>query len=171
MSDIQYQRNWLGSSICFLAAKVADHWSSVRLTVTVREQEKMRQSIENKRETKPSELAVTVMFHDREHILGGNQSFRARENAAPSLPDSLAVVSCFVSGASPQLGPLTFAQLYPSRDRTRRRSLPHTEKFSAEEPIARSALAVLAACPNTRSTQAVATVITPMTEQRRCVAA
>ena len=131
----------------------------------------MRQSIEKQRETKSPEVAVTVMLHDRKHVLGDNEPFRAPENAAPSLPDSLAVVSCFVSGASPQLGPLTFAQLYPSRDRTRRRSLPHTEKLSAEKPMARSALVVLAANPNRRGPQAAATEITTMTEQRRCVAA
>ena len=132
----------------------------------------MRQSIEKQQETKPSEVAVTVMFHGGRHALGENVSFRARETAAPSLPWPLAVVACFVSEASPQRGLLTlFPQLQPSRDRTRSRSLSQTEKFSAEEPMARSVLVVLAANPNTRSPRAVTTVITTMTEQRRCAAA
>lgn len=93
----------------------------------------MLKSIEKKRETKSPEVAVTVMFYDRKHVLGGNESFFVCESAA--------------------------------------RSLSHTEKFSAEEPMARSALVVLAASLNTRSPQAAATVITTMTEQRRCEAA
>ena len=132
----------------------------------------MRQGIEKQRETKLPEVAVTVIFHDRKHVSADNDSFRARESAAPSLPRELAVISDDVSDYSAQPGPMILVpEFHPSRDRTRRRSLSSTEKFSAEEPMARSALAVLAACPNTRSTQVAATVITPMTEQRRCAAA
>lgn len=39
----------------------------------------MRQRIEKQQETKLSEAAVTVMFHDRRSVLGGNGSFPARE--------------------------------------------------------------------------------------------
>lgn len=131
----------------------------------------MRQSIEKKREMKSSESAVTVMFHDRRRGLGGVEAFRARENAAPSLSEFLAVVSDAVSDASFQPGLLTLAHQTPSPDRTRSRSLPHTEKFSAEEPMACSALAVLAVDSNTRGAQVAATVITKLTEQRRCEAA
>lgn len=144
----------------------------LRLKVTVREQEKMRKSIEKQQETKPSEVLVTVMFHGRRYALGDNESFRARENAAPSLSWPLAVLACFVSDASPQRGRLTlFPQLQPSRDLTRSRSLSQTEKFSAEVPMARSALVVLAAPLHTRSSQAAATANITMTEQRRCAAA
>ena len=132
----------------------------------------MRQSIEKQQETKSSEVPVTVMFHDGRRVLGGNESFRAREIAAPSLSGLLAVHSGVVPYASSLSGVLTLVpQPHPSRARTRSRSLSQTEKFSAEEPMARSALAVFAANPNTRSTQAAAIVITPMTEQRRCAAA
>lgn len=132
----------------------------------------MRQSIENKRETKPSEVAVTVMFHDREHILGGNQSFRARENAAPSLPCVLTGYM-FVASEAPSSSALLSVGISRdlSRHRRRRRTSKYIEKFFAEGPIARSALAVFAANPNTRSPKAAATVITTMTEQRRCAAA
>ena len=132
----------------------------------------MRQSIEKQEETNSSEVHITVMFHGRRYALGDNESFRERENAAPSLSWPLAVVACFVSDASPQRGRLTlFPQLQPSRDLTRSRSLSQTEKFSAEVPMARSALVVLATIPNTRGSQAAATAITTMTEQRRCAAA
>lgn len=131
----------------------------------------MLESIEKQRESKPSKAVVTVMFHDRTGVLGGNDSPCAREDAAPSLSKLLALVFDALSDALSQPGSLTFAQQTRSRDRTRSRSLSRTKKFSAEGPMARSALPVLAANPNTRSTQAAATVITTMTEQRRCVAA
>ena len=172
MSNIQYQRNWLGSSICFLAAKVADHWSSVRLKVTREEQEKMQQSIEKQQETKLTQSFFTVTFRDRKAFLAVNYSFRARGNAASSMSDPL-TGDLFALVAVPSLSsPLKVsASRAHSRHRMRRRTSPHIETFSAEEPMARSALVVLAAIPNTRSTQAVATVITSMTEQRRCAAA
>jgi hypothetical protein len=132
----------------------------------------MLQGIEKKRETKPLQVLDIVMLHGRKSVLGSNGSLRAREDAAPSLSGLLAGISHFDSDVSSQSAFLTLmSQLHPSRDRTRSRSLSHTEKFSAEEPMARSALAVSAASPNTRSPQAAATVTTTMTEQRRCAAA
>lgn len=131
----------------------------------------MLQSIEKKREMKSSESAVTVMFNDRRRVLGGVEAFRARENAAPSLSELLAVVSVFVSDASPRSGLWPLVREIPSRVRTRSRSLSDTEIFSAEEPLARSALAVLPVDPNTRGAQVAAPVITKLTEQRRCEAA
>ena len=79
----------------------------------------------------------------------------------------LEVISDVVSDASSQLGFLTVVpQFHLSRVRTRRRSLSHTEKVFRGGPMARSALVVLTANPNTRSLQAAATVITTMTELR-----
>ena len=131
----------------------------------------MRLSIGKKREAKSFKAAVTVMYHDSICVLGGCNPSCARYNAAPPLSGLLAVISDFVADASPQSGLLPLPQRHSSRDRTRSRSLSHTEKFSAEEPMARSALAVSAASPNRRSPQAVATEITTKTEQRRCAAA
>lgn len=132
----------------------------------------MLESIENKRETKPSEAAVTVMFHGRSDVSGGVGSFCARESAAPSLSDLLTVFSAVVPGSSSLTANLRApTKAHPSRNRTRSTSLSHTEKFSAEGLRAHSALAVSAANPNIRSSQAVPTVITPKTEQRRCFAA
>lgn len=132
----------------------------------------MRQSIEKNRETKPFKAAVTPMFHGRRRVLGGNESFCESESAARSLSGVLKVISFVVSGALLLSAYLKLrTKVDPTRHRTRRRSLLHTKKLSAEGPNALSVLAVLTASPNTRSPQAVATIITPMTEQRRCAAA
>lgn len=132
----------------------------------------MRQSIEKQRETRPFKAAVTVMFNGRRHVLSGNESFCESESAARSLSGVLKVISVVVSGALLLSAYLKLCtKVDPPRHRTRRRSLRHTKKFSAEGSNALSVLVVLTASPNTRSPQAVATVITPMTEQRRCAAA
>jgi hypothetical protein len=144
----------------------------VKLKVTREEQEKMRQSIEKKQETKSAQNSVTVMFHDRKVFLGVSGSFRARASAAPSLSDALAG-DLFVSPAAPSL-PLPLNERLPRQRllrRTRRPTSPHIEKFSAEVPNARSAWFVFGASPNSRSQTAAATTITIMTEQRRCAAA
>ena len=140
--------------------------------MTKEEQEKMRQGIEKQRETKLPEVVVTVMFHDGELVLGGNGSFLAREDAAPSLSCAL-TGDLYVTSEAPSFSALLSVGISRdlSRHRTRRRTSKYIEKFSAEKPMARSALAVLAANPNTRSPKAAATVITTMTEQRRCAAA
>ena len=128
----------------------------------------MRQSIEKQQETKQSEVSVTVMFYGRRLSSGENVMFRARESAIASLSGKLAVIRhrCFDA-----LSPSGFVNASPERRRARSPSLSHTEKFSAEKPLACSALAGLAASPNTRGPQAVATVTTKMTEQRCCAAA
>ena len=145
---------------------------SHRLKVTSKEQEKMRQSIEKHRKTKLSEAAVTAMFHDRRRVLAGCGLSRARDNGAQSLSESLTMSSNVFSYVKSLSALLKLPTKYdPSRNRTRCRSLSNTEKFPAEGPMARFALAVLAAYVNSRSLQAVATLITPMTEQRRCFAA
>jgi hypothetical protein len=132
----------------------------------------MRQRIEDKRETKSPEVAVTVMFSGRSCVLGVYESFRARDNAAPSLSAKLAVYVAVVPGASSLSAFLKLpTKVDPSRHRMRHRSLSHIEKFSAEASMARSALAVLAANPERRGRKAAATVITKTTEQRRCAAA
>lgn len=128
----------------------------------------MRQRIEKQQETKPSEVAVTVMFHGRMHALGENESFHVRESAIVSLSGELAVIRVHFFDAS---SPSGFESAPPERRRARSRSLSQAEKFSAEGLMACSALAVLAAIPNTRGPQAEATEITTMTEQRRCAAA
>lgn len=128
----------------------------------------MRQRIENKQETKLSEVAVTVMLHDRRLALGGNDSFLARASSVRSLSGSLAVRFRCDSSA---LSPSGWVNASPERRRARCRSLSRSEKFPAEGPMARSALAVLVANQNTRSPKAVATPITSKTEQRRCFAA
>jgi hypothetical protein len=143
-----------------------------RLKVTTEEQEKMRQIIDKKQETKSAQNSVTVMFHDRKVFLGVSDSFRARGNAAPSLSDALAG-DLFVSPAAPSL-PLPLNERFPRQRlfrRTRRRTTPHIEKFFAEVPNALSAWFVFGASPNSRSQNAAATITTIMTEQRRCAAA
>lgn len=132
----------------------------------------MLQIIENKQENVPFEAPFTVMFHGSRLILGGDDLFRAREGAAPSLSDLLAVISnVFLDAASqPGLLPL-LPRVRRSGDRTRTRSLSHSENLFAEAPMARSALIAMAVNPNRRSPQAATTVITTMAEQRCCVAA
>jgi len=128
----------------------------------------MRQRIEKQQETKPSETAVTVMFHGRTWVLVGHELLLASANAGASLSGELAVIRhrCFDASS-----PSGFVNASPERRRARSPSLSHTEKFSAEKPLACSALVGLAATPNTRGPQAVATVTTTMTEQRCCAAA
>ena len=128
----------------------------------------MRQATEkNEKRSRTRSLSLSC-FMTGGTFLGGNESFCARENAASSLSVLLEVIFVVVSDASLQPRFLTLLpQIHPARDRTRSRSLSHTEKFSAEEPMARSALAVSAASPNTRSPQAATTVITTITEQLR----
>ena len=128
----------------------------------------MRQRIENKQEKKLIEASVTVTFHASQFVLGRFESFRARESAAPALSGELAVIRHrFFDTSSPS----GFVKASPERRRARSPSLPHTEKFSAEGQLACSDLAILVANPITCSPQAAATVITTMTEQRRCAAA
>jgi hypothetical protein len=128
--------------------------------VTTKEQEKMRQSIEKEQETKSTPNSVTVMFHGRTALFGAFDSFLARDHAAPSLSETL-TGDVLMPVAAPSLSALLKVSAFEAhaRRRTRRRSFQNTEKFSAEGPIARSALAVLA------------THTTIMTEQRRCAAA
>jgi hypothetical protein len=132
----------------------------------------MQQSIENIMESRRAEMNVTAMFHGRTACFGSFYSFCARDHALPSL--SAAVTGeALIPPAAPLLT-LCLKVAIPiahSRHRTRRRSLPHIEKFSAEEPVALSALAVSAVNPNKHGLTAVATVTTIMTEQRRCRAA
>ena len=132
----------------------------------------MRQSIEKKRETKSVQNSVTAMFHDRNGFLDVSGSFRARESAVSSPSDALAVGSPVVSSvlSLPSILKASGSGTH-SRHRTRRRTSQQMEKFPAEEPMARSALTVLAVNPNKGGAQATANVITTMTEQRRCAAA
>ena len=144
----------------------------VQLKVTVREQEKMRQSIEKQQETKSAPNSITAMFHDRNGFLSLSDSFRARGSAVSSLSGAL-TGDLF---ASPEVASLpsplkVSASKAHSRHRTRRRTSPHIEKFSAEVPNARSAWLVFGANPNSRSQTAAAIAITTVTEQRRCAAA
>ena len=140
--------------------------------MTSEEQEKMQQSIEKQQKTKSTQNSVTVMFHDRNGFLAVIDSFRAGSNAASSLSDDLMVGVPDVSPVPPLSSSVKVRPSRArSRHRTRRRTWPHIEKFSAEGPVALSALAVLAVNPNKRGTQADATVTTTMTEQRRCAAA
>jgi hypothetical protein len=132
----------------------------------------MRQSIENKRETKSSKIAVTVMLHYGRSFSGDGESFCAGADASLSLSEWSAVIADAVSNDSSQPFLVTLMpQIHRSRGGSRSMSMSRSEKFSAEGLMARSALVVSTAIPNTRSTQAAATVITPMTEQRRCAAA
>ncbi|MBR2574189.1 MAG: hypothetical protein IKE14_07655 [Loktanella sp.] len=132
----------------------------------------MHQSIEKEQETKSSPNSVTVMFHGSKVLFGAGNVFRARGNAAPSLSDILTGY-LFIPAATVSL-PASLKDSAPLRRlrvRIRRRSSQNTENSSAEVPDARSALAVFAANPNTRSLKAATTVITKMTEQRRCAVA
>lgn len=128
----------------------------------------MRQATEIKQETRQINSSVTVMLHGRRCVLAGYELFRARASAVASLSGELAVIHHRFFDAS---SPSGFVNASPERHRARSPSLSRTEKFSAEKPLACSALASLAANPNKRSPQAVAIVITTMTEQRRCAAA
>jgi len=132
----------------------------------------MQQSIENIMESRRAEMNVTAMFHGRTACFGSFYSFCARDHALPSL--SAAVTGeALIPPAAPLLT-LCLKVAIPiahSRHRTRRRSLPHIEKFSAEVPEACSALVVFAAIPNRRGAKAAANPTTKMTEQHRCEAA
>lgn len=111
---------------------------------------------------------VTVMFHDRNGVLAVSESFRARECTAQSLSATLtggSVVSA-ISSLSRTLNAWALREF--SRHRTRSRTSPSINKFSAEKPIAFSALAVSAVNPNRRGKQAAKDETTTMTEQRRC---
>jgi len=144
----------------------------MRLKVTVREQEKMRQSIDKKREKRASEVNVTVMFHNRSFILGACDWFFARASGAVSLSASLTGVSACCFRPASFSASLAEVANRPEKRRSRTiSSLSHSEKFSAEAPMARSALVVLAATPHKRSPQGAASATTIMTEQRRCAAA
>jgi len=132
----------------------------------------MQQSIEKQQETKSTQNSVTVMFHDRKALLAVSESFRARVKAALSLSDALTVGVPVVFPVPSLPSNLKVSAFRAhSRHRTRRRTSPHIEKFSAEVSKARSAWFVFGASPNSRSQTVVATVITTMTEQRRCAAA
>ena len=149
-----------------------ENGSCVGLKVTREEQGKMRQSIEKQQETKSTQNSVTVMFHDRNGFLAVSDSFRAGSNAARSLSDALAVgVPVVFPDPSLPSNLKVSAFKAHSRHRTRRRTSPHIEKFSAEVPNARSVCFVFGASPNSRSQNAAATTTTTMTEQRRCAAA
>ena len=138
----------------------------------VKEQEKMCQSVDRKRETKLAKVTVTVMFHDRKGSLGVISPSRARENAAPSLSGVLAVVFTFLSSVPSLPSHLNVSACSASlRHRTRRKSMMHTEKFCSEEPVAVSALAGLIASPNRRGAKAAENPITILTKQRCCAAA
>jgi hypothetical protein len=144
----------------------------VRLKVTGEEQEMMRQGIEKKQETKSTQNSVTVMFHDRKDFLGVSDSFRARGNAASSLSDALTVGFPVVSPVPSLPSNLKVSAFRAhSRHRTRRRTSPHIEKFSAEVLNTRSAWFVFGASPNSLSQTAAANPTITITEQRRCAAA
>ena len=61
----------------------------VELKVTREEQEKMRQSIENKRERRAGEMSITVMFYDRSAILATSAAIMALPRRESSLSDGL----------------------------------------------------------------------------------
>jgi len=140
--------------------------------VTVREQEKMRQSIDKKREKIGSEVSVTVMFHDRSAILGPFDSFFARASGAVSLSASLTgVLACCFRPASFSASLTEVANTPENRRSWPISSLSHSEKFSAEAPMARSACSVLGADPNMSGTAVALITNNQKTEQRRCYAA
>jgi hypothetical protein len=131
----------------------------------------MRQSIEKQQETMGGQKVVTVMFHDSRQIPAHAEPFRAREVVVPSLSAPLKDFSVVAVSSSLSRN-LNANDLHEfTHHRTRRRTSPHIEKFSAEEPMAFSALAVSAVNPNKRGTQAAIYQTTTMTEQRCCAAA
>ena len=141
------------------------------LKVMGKKQGNMRQSIEKKRESRRAEMNVTVMFHGRTACFGSFYSFGARDHAALSLSAAL-TGEVLMPAAAPSL-PSSLKVAIPrsySRHITRKRSLPHIEKFSAEVPEACSALAVFAAILNSCGAKAAANPTTKITEQRRCAA-
>jgi len=132
----------------------------------------MRQSIEKKRETRPAELSVTVMLHDRKAFLAVSDSFRARADAAPPL--SAGLTGGFgASACSASLSaPLTKRVESPGKRRRRLiSSLSPFEKFSAEAPMASSACPIFGADQNASGTEVASTTINQNTEQRCCFAA
>jgi len=138
MIDIQYQRNWLGSSICFLAAKVADHWSSVRLKVTTKYWSEMRQATEIKQETRHINSSGTVMLHGRKGDSTGLEPFLGLENGQSASHCGVSLDADALSVRPSLSRHLTGKPaITESRSRLRRASLPLSKSFSEE---ARSAL-------------------------------
>lgn len=122
----------------------------------------MGEGIEKERGCELYRAIVTVMFHGSADAFGIHDPAFACEDTAPLL-----TVRNFVFNA---LSQSVWVSASSQRRRDLNLSLSHTEKFSTEGPLARSALAVFVAKPNMCSPQAALTVSTQMTEQR-CYAA
>jgi len=142
------------------------------LKVTREKQGKMRQSIENKRETRSDEMSVTVMFHDSNTILPSADSFSAHSVRVLSLSEGLtggfSLRSCPASFSAP------LTERVKSPEKRRRRSilsLSPFEKFSAEAPMAHSAAPVFGADQNASGNEVALTTTNQNTEQRCCFAA
>lgn len=130
----------------------------------------MRHRVESKREKRHSKCTFTVMLHGRVVVSGGFLSFWVSKSAVMSLSAQLAIWPDVTSYTLTQSGLLSLLQQTPSPDQTRRRPLSQIEKFSAEEPVACSALAALAASPNTGISKSGATPTKTLMEQNCCAA-
>ncbi len=131
----------------------------------------MRQSIGEQQENKMPDQSRAAIFHGSAILVCGFKSFRARRNGGLAVSTTL-LGGVVLANELSLLRPLAMLNRTDfSPQRTRRRTLPHIKQFCAEEPLASSALAVLAVNPNKCGAHAVANVTTTMTEQRRCAAA
>lgn len=130
----------------------------------------MRQRIRNQRETKPSEHAATAVFHGG-GFLGGRELFRARPIVV--LPLTYVLQMSFSASAKLSLvsAVSAFVRIGFLPHRRRVRPLSDAKTFRADGPTVCSALALAATNFNKRGSQAVVTVTTTLTEQRRCFAA
>ena len=120
-------------------------------------------------------MSVTVMFHDRSAVSMTSDSILAVLTREPSWPqyladaglDSALSLSSRLPGALNRVAAATeFA-----RNRMRRPASSPTERISAEELTALSALTVAAVSRNMRDPWIVASEISKITEQRCCFAA
>lgn len=124
----------------------------------------MLQSIKKIRETKLSQEVITVMFHRRRFVSGGDGPFRARVGSVQSPSGLLAVYFFFYSSVPSQVG-LVNEMSYSHQ--ARHRSLSRTEVLFAEGPTASSASVVFAANPNPLSESAAASSKTTLSDRRR----
>jgi hypothetical protein len=126
----------------------------MRLKVTVEEQGKMRQSIENKQKNAMSEAAITVMFRGRNVAWNGADSRGTRGAGESATSEAL-------TAAARQRAPYQHMRT-PTK--------APIEKFFAGPRHVGSADLVSEICSNLGGNHAALITINQKTEQHRCVA-
>lgn len=143
----------------------------MQLKVTVREWKRMRQRIE-KKEIRPSQPSVTVMFYDRTGVLGRLGSFRLGRSAASSLSATAKVWAENVP-AQPSFS-VRMTETLETGDSFRNLaslSLSHLKKVSTEAPLTSSALPACERAVNLGHDTVACKQNIQESEQRRCFAA